>query len=273
MIRFIKIAGVAILAALFVWTLGGMPAHANGSDAPTPYTVDSQGVTLPAGTTFPAHGHVNINGSAGGAGIHFDPNNGHPGGQWIGQSFIPWSAFGLECGDTVTWVQVSLYNEHYGEGGQPTVSVYCEPSDPPAEPPVKPEPMVTTDTKTVKDCDAQIITTVLTTTTTDWVLVDNVWVEGEPVVTVTSSEAPTTADDCPPGVIDPPVCHEDMPCWDCETMGNKQCGPGVIDPPATTTTLAATGSDNSAIGWVLGVLAVLIGVAILVARIIVNRKG
>jgi hypothetical protein len=21
------------------------------------------------------------------------------------------------------------------------------------------------------------------------------------------------------------VCHEDMACWDCETMGNKICGP------------------------------------------------
>lgn len=23
----------------------------------------------------------------------------------------------------------------------------------------------------------------------------------------------------------PPVCHEDMECWDCETMGNEICGP------------------------------------------------
>lgn len=23
----------------------------------------------------------------------------------------------------------------------------------------------------------------------------------------------------------PEVCHEDMPCWDCETMGNLTCGP------------------------------------------------
>lgn len=21
------------------------------------------------------------------------------------------------------------------------------------------------------------------------------------------------------------VCHEDQPCWDCETMGNRICGP------------------------------------------------
>ncbi len=28
------------------------------------------------------------------------------------------------------------------------------------------------------------------------------------------------------------VCHEDMPCWNCETMGNLVCGP----PDTTTTT-------------------------------------
>jgi hypothetical protein len=22
------------------------------------------------------------------------------------------------------------------------------------------------------------------------------------------------------------TCQEDMPCWDCTTMGNKICGPG-----------------------------------------------
>lgn len=24
---------------------------------------------------------------------------------------------------------------------------------------------------------------------------------------------------------EPGACHEDMPCWDCETMGNRICGP------------------------------------------------
>ncbi len=28
-----------------------------------------------------------------------------------------------------------------------------------------------------------------------------------------------------------PVCQEDMPCWDCTTMGNLICGP-VPDAPA-----------------------------------------
>ncbi len=31
-------------------------------------------------------------------------------------------------------------------------------------------------------------------------------------------------------VPNPEICHEDEPCWDCETMGNKICGP-VTEPP------------------------------------------
>jgi LPXTG-motif cell wall-anchored protein len=118
-------------------------AHAGGSDSPTPYTVDSAGITLPSPDTFPDGGHVNLQTSAGGKGIHFESLNNQPSGQWIGQSFIPWSAFGLTDCDTVSWVQVSLYNEHFGEGGQSPVTVgNCAPpeDDPPVEePPVTPE--------------------------------------------------------------------------------------------------------------------------------------
>lgn len=41
--------------------------------------------------------------------------------------------------------------------------------------------------------------------------------------------APATA---PAPVVAPvaPRCEEDMPCWDCETMGNGQCGPGPMVP-------------------------------------------
>jgi len=27
------------------------------------------------------------------------------------------------------------------------------------------------------------------------------------------------------GLIPPVVCQEDMGCWNCTTMGNKECGP------------------------------------------------
>lgn len=124
--------GAAALLALGVAT----PAQAGGSDSPTPYTVDSAGITLPTPDTFPDGGHVNLTTSQGGKGIHFESLNNQPSGQWIGQSFIPWSAFGLTDCDTVSWVQVSLYNEHYGEGGQESITVgNC---GPPEEPEVIP---------------------------------------------------------------------------------------------------------------------------------------
>lgn len=87
------------------------------------YTLTPAGIHMPEGHTFQAHGHVNIHyttatTAANSTGIHFDPNNGHPGGQWIDESFIPWSAFGLEPNDCITWVQVHGLNYHYGEHGE-----------------------------------------------------------------------------------------------------------------------------------------------------------
>lgn len=128
-----------IAAPILALALVAVPtaAHAGGSDSPTPYAVTSAGITLPEGDTFPAHGHVNLTTSQGGKGLQFDPNNGHPGGAWVGQSFIPWSAFGLATCDTVSWVQIHGYNEHYGEGGQPPVVVgdCAPPEEPPADTP------------------------------------------------------------------------------------------------------------------------------------------
>src|SRR5690606_31592270 len=116
------------------------------SDSPPPYTVDRHGITLPAGDTFPAHGHVNIKWTDpdGSAGIHFDPNNGHPGGKWIGKNFIPWSAFSVPKKACITWVQIDGYNQHFGEGGQEPVCLGKKP---------KPKPAVDdTETKKVTLC-------------------------------------------------------------------------------------------------------------------------
>ncbi|HWJ84528.1 MAG TPA: hypothetical protein VNR62_03815, partial [Cellulomonas sp.] len=110
---------------------------AGGSDSPTPYTVTAAGITLPDGMTFQAHGHVNIHTTLGDRSIHFDPNNNQPGGAWIGKSFIPWSAFGLEGSFCVTWVQIGGFNEHFGEGGQDPVCVDPTP-DPEPTPEVTP---------------------------------------------------------------------------------------------------------------------------------------
>lgn len=32
-------------------------------------------------------------------------------------------------------------------------------------------------------------------------------------------------------------CEEDMPCWNCETMGNKICGPSVTYSEMLTETI------------------------------------
>ena len=74
------------------------------------YTPDSAGMTLAAGRTFQANGHVNFQyialsdyrgeGSKRDApaywrilsgGTHFDPNNNQPGTKYIGTTFYPWS--------------------------------------------------------------------------------------------------------------------------------------------------------------------------------------
>lgn len=114
-----------------------VPAVAGGSNDPTPYTVDTEGITLPAGDTFQSNGHVNIkylvDGQKKSVGIHMDPNNNQPGGKWIGRSFIPWSAFAsdIQC---VTWVQINNYNEHWGEASGKTDNPLCL-QKPPTSPP------------------------------------------------------------------------------------------------------------------------------------------
>lgn len=141
--RLWKIAGGALAALLAI----GMVATgvslsataAGGSGDPTPYTVTAQGVTLPTGVTFPSDGHVNYTATKLDGtgllsfGVHFDPNNKQPGGRFIGQAFFPFSNVGADDkydavtssaasafpnGYCITWVQVSMYNEHFGEGGQ-----------------------------------------------------------------------------------------------------------------------------------------------------------
>lgn len=143
---------IVTIAALVLLVLSGSPANAAGSDSPTPYTVDTAGVTLPAGATFPASGHVNIkylsNGQTKSVGIHMDPNNNQPGGKWIGRSFIPWSAFAGDI-DCITWVQVAGYNTHFGEGGQAPICL----TKPPTEPPTDSE----TREKKVPNCEERIV--------------------------------------------------------------------------------------------------------------------
>lgn len=126
---------ITLLTGLLMLVGLASASATGGSDAPTPYTVTTEGIKLPEGDVFQANGHVNVRFYApeGGepnlqqVGIHFDPNNGHPGGQWIGKSFIPWSAFGIAEGSEIRWVQVHGYNQHFGEGGQKPIPVTPKP--------------------------------------------------------------------------------------------------------------------------------------------------
>lgn len=135
---------------------GATPAMAAGSDGATPYTVSTSGITLPAGTTFEANGHVNVKISRADksgtyvVNTHFDPNNNQPGGAYIGKDFLP---VNLAPGECIVWVQLSLYNEHFGEGGQSPVCAPVVVVEPPVvEPPVVVPPVVvdTKETKTLK---------------------------------------------------------------------------------------------------------------------------
>lgn len=57
----------------------------------------------------------------------------------------------------------------------------------------------------------------------------------------------------------PPIsCQEDMPCWDCHTMGNLICGTTTTSVPA----LPHTGAAETGISAGVGVVALAIGVLI-----------
>ena len=200
-----------------------------GSDSPNPYTVDSAGITLPAGQTFQDHGHVNLVTSAGGKGIHFEALNNQPSGKWIGEGFIPWSAFGLVSCDTVSWVQLSQFNEHYGEGGQPAVTVGPCPESP--EVPERPAD----DSGEEFECDYW------TYWSGTWVLEGGEWVEYR-----ASSKVPTTANER-------------------EAHGCEEFPPAL---PLTQEVLPETGIDEVERGvlWLAAFLLVVAGVAFTLNR-------
>lgn len=149
--------GFIVLVLLGALTILGAPsaAFASGSDAETPYTVTTEGLQLLQDVTFPDNGHVNIRYTTSTGeyttGIHFESLNNQPSGVFIGVDFLPWKNLIPYQNFCITWVQVSMYNEHFGEGGQepicqnepfepinPTEPV--EPTPEPTEPPVELQP-------------------------------------------------------------------------------------------------------------------------------------
>lgn len=126
-------------------------AFAGGSDDPTPYTVTADGLSLPAGRTFVEHDHVNVRYVVGDqtltAQLHVQAATAQ--GAFAGRTGLAWTELGLPDTYCVTWVEVSGYNEHFGEGGQrpactdaPTTAEPVEPIPAaPAGPPAAAEPV------------------------------------------------------------------------------------------------------------------------------------
>jgi len=152
-----RLLSVAALSAALV--VVPTAAVAGGSDSPTPYTVTAAGLTLPVGAVFDEYGDINytvtaLDGSARHTfGVHNEvPHNGKwPAGRYVGRSTYAWTdhpdfASYFPGGYCVVWVQVSGYDEHFGEGGQPPVCT-TDPTDPtptpsptPTDPTVDPTP-------------------------------------------------------------------------------------------------------------------------------------
>lgn len=241
------LGGALVLMGLFV----ASPALAAGSDAPTPYKVTSTGVFLPDGDTFKAHGHINIRiGTSEGSEIrqsnmHFDPNNNHPGGAYIGESFFP---VDLKVGECIIWVQISHYNEHFGEGGQ--APVCNEPSEPVI--PEKPESITgdeqrTSDPVCVEPLDGTTTSTLETVVWTqdhiwdeesfEWLSQKRVYGDWE-VAEVYISEN----DECAPAVVEP---EPEVPATPTPVVPESPTEPVKTVQTDKVETLATTGATGA----------------------------
>lgn len=151
----VRLFAVIVLSLIFgvVLAAGTAPRSAwAGSDSLLPYTVDELGITVPAGAEFASGGHVNIKTSTGDFSLDFQAKCVdrddfecagalHAAAQFIGQRFIPWSAFGIAAPTCVLWVQLAQFDPHFGEGGQaPLCLTGSVPVPVPSEPPVVTEP-------------------------------------------------------------------------------------------------------------------------------------
>src|SRR5690625_2415057 len=131
----------AIIAALFL-ILTPAAAFAS-SDGPLTYDVTTVGIQLRGDDTFRDNGHINTrffgpDGIQRTVNVHFQgkcvdrahaecAGTRHEHAQYIGESFMPWSAMGIQDGSRVTWVQISHHSAHFGEGGQKPIPVGPKP--------------------------------------------------------------------------------------------------------------------------------------------------
>lgn len=149
------VAVTAVVALLTAFVSGFSLTHtinaANASDKP--YTVTKDGIQLNGGRTFEDNGHVNVRLSSGVTkNAHFESKcitrtdaecagQRHAMAQYIGKSFMPWSALGITKEDCIEWVQKSGENYHFGEHGEKPICCSSTPSEPPeTEPPTETPP-------------------------------------------------------------------------------------------------------------------------------------
>lgn len=266
---------IALTAALVAAFVVSGPAHAGGSDSPTPYTVTATGINLPR--PLAAHDHVNIRLTDGTSrGLHLDPNNGHPGARWIGASFLPWSALGITDG-CVSWVQVAGYDEHFGEGGQSPVCLSTTPTPEPswtAEPepseeptpkpsPTSPEPS-SSPSPTQPEPSPEPSVTVAPTSEPEPEPSSS---SPSPTSTPTPSSTPSTepSPDLPPGPdVDHPTAEPDLPTDDPTATTIPEPTPELGTPPAVDT-LPVTGAETT-VAWIAGGLLALGAVLVMVTR-------
>lgn len=279
---------VVIVAAIVVGT--AVAAHAAGSDSPTPYTVDRTGIALPAGRTFQDNGHVNIRWTTGTGAVHFEgkcitrtdaecAGKRHDDAQYIGAAFIPWSAFGDP--DCVTWVQISDFNEHYGEGGQPPVCLTTkEPTPCASSPTVTPSPSVTPSATPTSQPSSTTSPTAEPSTTPEATPTPSPSAPSpspsmssppaSPSPSVTSTPQPTHTPAVPatPSTPSSPApsatstpSHEPTrtpAVLATQPPSATPTGPGSQRPPVAPAVLAATGTDTTA-ALAVGIVVVVVG--------------
>ncbi|WP_163275359.1 hypothetical protein [Cellulomonas iranensis] len=276
MVGRVAVAAVAFVVFFVLGALVAARAVAAGSDAPPPYTVTAAALTFP--TPLAAHGHVNVRLADGrAAGLHLDPNGGHPGSRWIGATFLPWSALGVLDG-CVAWVQWSDTNEHYGEGGQGPVCLN-DPT-PTATSTSTPEPTWTpTPTPTVSPTPTPTPAQVSTPTPTPSASPVPDPAPGPsttPTPTPTSSSSPTlgsTATSTPSASPTPTRAPGATTTPSPTSPAASPSTPGVVEraevsaagdepaPGERAEVLAATGTTGQAV-FVVGVVLVLAGLAL-----------
>lgn len=258
-------AGVLLLAS---------PAWA-GSDRPTPYTVTAKGIQLPAGVTFGDGWHVNSKTSQGDKGLHFEAKcvdrtdaecagERHEIAQYIGKSFLPWSAFGFDkktlC---VTWIQISAFDEHFGEGGQPPIGKGCtKPSTTPTPTPSPSETPTEEPTAEPTDEPSETPTDESTAEPTE-----------EPSETPEPSESPTPTPTPDPSETPTPSASPTPAVSPSETPPSSTPLPTIDATPAATVLAEEAGIDTlPETGSTTGPL-VALGVALTATGVVLAWAG